>query len=134
MIKRTLLCAALIYTLILTACNHGITNQKLAGDWRYVKIDKPRSGDLTDTVTADELKENAPYITFDINNQLIIHWGGKILSHGTYVLNGDNINYTEQLEGGKTRTFPFYVSKLDDKNIIFETLDNQGSRVTAVKK
>jgi hypothetical protein len=35
---------------------------------------------------------------------------------------------------GKKREFPFVVSKLTDKEIIFETTGKDGSRVTAVKE
>jgi hypothetical protein len=133
MIKKTLLIIALPL-LMLTACKHSIKPEALYGDWKYIKIDKPKSDDLTDTVSKEDLAANAPYITFAKDNQLTIHWGGQVLSHGKYVVADDNINYTEQLADGKTRTFPFYVSKLDAQNIVFETLDKNGSRVTAVKK
>ena len=133
MIKKTLFISSLCL-LCLLACKHSIKPEALYGDWKYIKIDKHKSDDITDTVSKDDLLANAPYISFSTNNQLTIHWGGKVLSHGTYTVTNDNINYTEQLNGGQTRTFPFYISKLDDKNIVFETLDKNGSRVTAVKK
>lgn len=133
MIKTTLPVLAIVL-LLLTACNQGIKTEALYGDWKYIKIDKPRSDDPSDTVSTDDLVQNAPYISFTKNNELSIYWGGKVLSHGTFSLSGNNINYTEQLPGGQKRTFPFWVSKLDDKNMVFETLGNDGSRVTAVKK
>jgi len=133
MIKQTLFLFAVIASL-LTACTHGIKKEALYGDWKYVKINKTDGDALADTLTATQLAEQDPYISFKANNELIIHWGGKVLSHGTFVIDNNNINYTEQLGEGKTRTFPFFVSKLDDKNIVFETLDKNGSRVAAVKK
>lgn len=133
MVKRTLLTFAAVATL-LTACKHGIKKETLYGDWKYVKVNKTDGDALADTLTTAELTEQAPYISFKANNELIIYWGGKILSHGTFVIDNNNISYTEQLAEGKTRTFPFYVSKLDEKNIVFETLDKNGSRVVAVKK
>jgi len=131
MIKTTLLA---LFSVLLLSCHQGIKPGALYGDWKYTKIDKPKSDDPTDTVSNADLADNAPYISFLKNNQLIIHWGGKVLSHGSFNIEGNNINYTEQLPSGQKRTFPFWVSKLDDKNIIFETLDNEGSRVTAVRK
>lgn len=133
MINKTL--TVLIMALaLLTACKNNLKPEALYGDWKYIKIDHPKSDDLTDTVSTADLIANAPYISFSKNNQLTIHWGGKVLSHGKFTVEADNINYTEQLPDGKTRTFPFWVSKLDDKNIVFETVGKNGSRVTAVKK
>lgn len=126
--------AILLLIVTLPACKQGIKTDALYGDWKYLKIDKPQSDDPSDTVSTEDLKENSPYISFSKNNELSIHWGGKILSHGTFNVSGNNINYTEQLPDGKKRTFPFWVSKLDDKSIIFETMGNDGSRVTAIRK
>ena len=133
MLKATLP-VFIVTLLLLAACNLGINKDTLYGDWKYIKIDKPNSDDASDTVTTAELVANSPYISFSKNNELTIHWGGKVLSHGSFNVSGKNINYTEQLPGGKKRSFPFWVSQLDDKTIVFETLGNDGSRVTAIKK
>ncbi len=61
-------------------------------------------------------------------------WGGKVLSHGKFSIAGHNINYTESLPDGTTRQFPFWVSKLTDKDLVFETTGVDGSRVTAVRE
>jgi hypothetical protein len=132
MIKKTLLIFALPL-LALAACKHSIKPEALYGDWKYIKIDHPKGDDMTDTISTDTLKANAPYIRFTKQNDLFINWGGKILSHGKFTIAGDNINYTEQLHDGHTRSFPFWVSKLDAQTIVFETVDKNGSRVTAVK-
>jgi hypothetical protein len=134
MIKKTLLLFIVPVLLLLAACKHRIKPEALYGDWKYIKIDHPKGDEMTDTIPDDTLKAVAPYIRFTPQKQLYINWGGKILSHGTYTIDGDNINYTEQLDDSKTRTFPFWVSHLDDKTITFETLDKNGSRVTALKK
>ena len=60
-------------------------------------------------------------------------WGGGLLSHGSYKVSGDSIQYKEILPGGQTRVFPFIVSKLTDKDIVFETTGEDGSLVTAAK-
>ena len=116
-----------------TACAGGLSADQLYGTWNYVKIDHPK-GDATDTVNNDDLAANKPHIIFKKNNELEIWWGGKILSHGSFKTEAKNIQFTEQLEGRQTRTFPFWVSQLDDKTLIFETLDAEGSRVTAKKQ
>jgi hypothetical protein len=133
MIKTTLL-IFIVPLLFVTACKHNIKTNELYGDWKYIKIDHPKGDDMTDTIPGDTLKAAAPYIRFTPQKQLNINRGGKILSHGTFTINGDNINYTEQMPDGETRTFPFWVSHLDNKTIVFETLDNNGSRVTAIKR
>ncbi|WP_146166591.1 hypothetical protein ABZR88_11905 [Mucilaginibacter yixingensis] len=122
-----------IVMLFITACTGGLSADKLYGKWNYVKVDHPK-GDATDTVNNDELEANKPYILFKKNDQLEMWWGGKLLSHGSFKTEGKNIQYTEQLPGGQSRTFPFWVSQLDSKTIVFETLDKEGSRVTANKQ
>lgn len=133
MINKTLLFFAAAL-LCLTACTNRVNPEALYGDWKYIKIDHPQGDGLTDTISTDTLMAKAPFITFSKNNELKITWGGKILSQGKFTISGDNINFTENLAGGQTRTFPFYVSKLDEKSIVFETLGKDGSRVTAIKK
>jgi hypothetical protein len=80
------------------------------------------------------LQEQSPNIRFTKNDSLVITWGGKILSHGKFTIDGNNISYKEDLTDGKSRTFPFYVSKITPKDLIFETLGEEGTRVTAVKE
>jgi hypothetical protein len=45
-----------------------------------------------------------------------------------------NIRIKENLPAGTTRAFPFWVSELTDKEIVFATLGQDGSKVTAVKE
>ncbi|MEO8886815.1 MAG: hypothetical protein ABI367_12175 [Mucilaginibacter sp.] len=118
---------------LLTACKRDVTPEKLYGNWRYVKIENP--GTNPPSTDPDwKLKLEHPSIVFSKNNELTIWWNGKILSHGTFGVDVNNIRYKEILEGGRTSEFPFYVSKLTDSEIVFETLGPDGSRVTAVKQ
>ncbi len=64
----------------------------------------------------------------------MIIWGGKVLSHGKFTTDGRNIRITESLPDGTTRAFPFWVSELTDKQIVFETTGDDGAKVTAVKE
>jgi hypothetical protein len=131
-IKNKLLAGAIALMLI-TSCQSPIKPEALYGKWKYVKIENTdiRS---THVVTSEELEAESPYIQFSKNDSLLIWWGGKVLSHGSYKLDGENIRVKEILEDGKTREFPFIVSKLDDKNLVFETKGDDGARVTAVKE
>jgi hypothetical protein len=119
--------------LFLTACQPGITPQKLYGEWKYVKIENPGANPPS-TDPDWKLKIEHPSIVFSKNNELTIWWEGKILTHGTFSVDVKNIRFKEDLPGGQTREFPFYVSKLTDKEIVFETLGAEGSRVTAIKQ
>ncbi len=131
--KKALLIITVITALFTAACTGGLDSQKLYGKWKYVKVGVPNSSP-PDTVTTADLQENKPYIEIKPDGNLNIYWGGKLLSHGTYKIAGKNLNVHEILPDGKSRDFPFFVSSLSDKQITFETLDKDGSRVTAVKE
>lgn len=101
------------------------------GRWNYIKV---VNADPEDITSDEELKQASPAIIFTETNDLIIEWGGKQLSHGKYKLDGKMIRYTESLEGGRTREFPFLISKLTDTELVFETMEKNYSRVTAIKQ
>jgi len=124
---------ALILLLLLTSCRSAIKPDSLYGTWKYIKVSNPNETP-PDSVSSYDLQQQSPSIRFTKDNSLVIIWGGKILSHGKFVLDGMNIRYTEIMPGGKTRTFPFFVSKITDKDLIFETLGEEGTMVTAMKE
>ncbi len=132
-IPKPVIFFASIVLLLLTACQHEITPQKLYGEWKYIKLENP--GDNPPSTEPDwKLKLEHPSIVFTKNNELAIWWDGKILTHGTFRVDAKNIRYKEVLPNGQTHEFPFYVSKLTDNEIVFETLGTDGSRVTAIKQ
>jgi hypothetical protein len=124
--------ALLVIFMVISSCKSSIIPDDLYGKWKYIKVEKPNANP-PDSVRTSQLKAEAPYIQFSKDDSLLIFWGGKILSHGKFTTDGRNIRYTESLEGGATRQFPFWVMSLTDKQIIFETMGEDGSRVTAVK-
>jgi len=133
MIKITLP-IIVIALFVLSSCRQKpIQREALLGKWKYVKVENPNSHP-PDSVSASELEMESPYIKFSKNDSMMIWWGGKVLSHGTYKLDGSNIQVKEILDGGKTRSFPFFVSKLTDKDLVFETSGEDGTKVTAVKQ
>ena len=83
---------------------------------------------------AAQLQSESPSIEFSKDNSYVIMWGGKALSHGTFTTDGMNIRIKENLPDGTTRAFPFWVSELTDKEIVFATLGQDGSKATAVKE
>jgi len=106
---------------------------KLYGKWKYIKVENPNATP-PDSVPTYRIQEDQPYIELKQTDSLKIVWGGKVLSHGKFKVTGNNIDYTETLGKGQTREFPFIVSKLTDKDIVFETNGDDGSRVTAVRE
>jgi hypothetical protein len=124
---------AFILVLLITACKPALKPDSLYGTWKYIKVENPNETP-PDSVSKSTLQEESPSIRITQGDSLTIIWGAKILSHGKFVIDGMNIRYTEILPGGKTRTFPFYVSEITDKELIFETLGEEGTKVTAVKE
>jgi hypothetical protein len=127
--KNALITVTLL--LSLAACKPGIKPEKLYGKWKYTRVEHPAYP--SDSLKSFEIDEQKPYIVFNKNSTMQIVWSGKELSHGTYTVSDQNIMVTEALPGGKTRKFLFAVSELTDNKIIFATLGEEGSRVTAVR-
>ena len=123
----------ILFILVISSCKSSISADDLYGKWKYIKVEKPNAYP-PDSVSSTVLNKQSPYIQFSTNNTLVIMWGGKVLSHGKFTIEGQNIQYTESLPDGATRKFPFWVSKLTDKDLVFETKGEDGSRVTAVKE
>lgn len=129
--KNKFIAAAILLSL-LASCQLSIKPETLYGKWKYIKIEN-NSVANTANVTPEQLEAESPYIKFS-KDSLLIWWGGKVLSHGSYKIDGDKIQFKEILDGGKTRDFPFIVSKLDDKNLVFATKGDDGAKVTAIKE
>ena|SRR5260221_9163077 len=129
---KQLLYITIVALLFFAACKSSINPEDLYGKWKYIKVENPHATP-PDSVSSSDLQYQAPSIQFSKNNDLVITWGGKVLSHGKFKTDGKNIRYTETLPDGKTREFPFWVMKLTDKEIVFETMGADGSRVTAVR-
>ena len=134
MFKRNILYAAAALLFVMPSCKQVLTPQTLAGKWNYIKVENPYSPNPPDTVPSQDIALNKPYIQLSATGQLLMMWGGKILSHGTYKIDGQNISYTETITDGNKRTFPFYIKTLTDKQIIFETKEQDAVRVTAAKE
>lgn len=130
--KKLSVCIVVIL-LAFTACKTAIKPKAVVGKWDYVKVSNPYSNNPDDTVSTRTLAEKAPYLTLSANGDLIIVSEGKILSHGKYRVENNNIEVTEHLADGKIRNFTFYVTKLTDNEITFETKEDDAVRVTAKK-
>jgi len=113
------------------SCKSTIERKDLLGRWNYIKV---VNADPEDITSDEELKQASPAIIFTETNDLIIEWGGKQLSRGKYKLDGKMIRYTESLQGGRTREFPFLISKLSDNELVFQTMEKNYTLVTAIKQ
>ena len=125
--------ALLSIAICFAACKSSITPDELYGKWKYIKVEHPHANP-PDSLSADEIKADAPSIEFSRGNQFVIIWGGKTLSHGKFSVQDKNILISEDLPDGTKRNFPFWVSKLTNKEIVFETKGDENSRVTATKE
>ena len=125
-------CFILLGSFLFTACKHSVTATDLYGKWNYTKVENPDQ--TTPGISDIELQQQAPYIEFTKADSLRMVWGGKLLSHGTFTVDGTNIQYKEILPDGSTRSFPFYISSFKDGSMVFETLGKDVSRVTVVKE
>jgi hypothetical protein len=125
-------CFILLGSLLLSACKHSVTATDLYGKWNYVELKHPNK--TTPATSESELREQAPYIEFTKQDSLRMVWGGELLSHGTFKVDGTNIQYKEILADGSTRSFPFYISSFKDGRMVFETMGEDASRVTVVKE
>ena len=117
--------------LAFTSCSESIKSEDLYGRWNYVTVE---NFNPHDSLTSNDLIQQAPAIVFSKGNNLVIEWGGKQLSHGTYKMDGKMIRYTESLEGGRKREFPFLIKELSENELIFETMEQNFTRVKAKKR
>jgi hypothetical protein len=49
-------------------------------------------------------------------------------------MDGKMIRYTEFLEGGGKREFPFLIKELGEKELVFQTMEQNYTRVKAKKR
>ena len=127
------LLATAIALLLFSSCKTPIKPEAIYGKWKYIKVENPNSHPV-DSVSSTELQIQKPHIIFAKNDSMQIWWGGGLLSHGTFKVDGENIRVKELLADSKTRDFVFHIITLTDKDLKFETSGEEGSRVTAVKE
>ena len=123
--------ACAIIFLVFTSCSNTIQPEELYGRWNYVKVDNTNP---QDTLADGELELQSPAIIFNDKQDLIIEWGGKKLSSGKFRMEGKMIRYTEDLPGGQKREFPFLIKSLNDKELVFQTMEQNFTTVTALKE
>ena len=119
------------FAVLFTACKPNVKPENLYGTWKYTRLENPNNP--ADSASYYKLHSNSPSIRFSKSDSLIIIWSDTVLLKGKFTVDGSNINFSG-LSGGRSTQFPFIVSELTDKKIVFETEGTDGSRVTAVKE
>jgi len=123
----------LLPLILFSSCGLSVKPEQLYGKWKYIRLENPNANPPY-TMPDFKLKIQVPTIEFTRNNELIMVWGGEVLAHGKFRTDGDKIQFNQLLDGGRTREFPFYVTELSNKEIIFETKGSDATRVTATKE
>ncbi|HEY0896561.1 MAG TPA: hypothetical protein VGE15_08445 [Sphingobacteriaceae bacterium] len=132
MLKRSSNVLFLFLMVWFSACSSAVDPEELYGSWKYVKVVTPSAPE--EDLDAEALAAESASIMFTRSDSLIIWWGGKRLSRGKFRMEGNLIRYREDLEGGTTREFPFRVNSLNDRKLVFQTMSQQGTIVTAVRQ
>jgi len=117
-------------SLLMISCTRKINKEDLYGKWTYTLV---QNFNPIDSLSSFELQKERPAIVFSADSNLLIEWGGKKLSFGTYRMDGKMIRYTEVLEAGRKRSFPFLIKEFENNKLVFETMEQNPTRVTAVR-
>jgi len=117
--------------LILAACKPSVTPDALYGKWKYTSLESKKDNPAT---VQYKLKLEQPTVEFTKKDSLIMVWGGEVLAHGKFRIDGNKILFNQELGGGKKYEFPFVVDELTDKQLVFETKGDDATKVTAVRE
>lgn len=121
------------FLLLFAACKPAVKPGMLYGKWKYIKLENPNANP-PDSMDPYLLQSKSPFIRFTKSDSVIIIWSDTVLLKGTFTINGGDIEISQVLPDGKTNQFPFSVFKLTNKQLIFESHGEDGSKVTAVKE
>ncbi|SKB32873.1 hypothetical protein [Daejeonella lutea] len=118
-----------IFLFLLSSCSKDFELKDLQGRWKYITVDNRNPQDV---LPEGEIELQNPAIIFDKDN-LIIEWGGKKLSSGKFRMDGKMIRYIEDLPGNQKREFPFLIKSLSKTELVFQTMEQNTTTVTATK-
>ncbi len=116
--------------LFFSSCSNDIKPEQLYGRWNYIEV---INADPEDKLPEGELESKAPVIIFNKNDSLTIEWGGKKISAGKFRMDGRMIRYTEDLPNNQKREFPFLIKSLNETELVFQTMVQNSTTVTARK-
>jgi hypothetical protein len=124
--------SAIVILLFLVACQGSVSTQELIGEWKYIKVESPNQYPPY-VMPDEELKQGDPSIKFTASGDLVIIWGGTRLSYGKFRMENRMIRYTENLPEGAVREFPFLIKEITPQKLVFETMNKDATRVTAIR-
>ena len=130
MLKNSILFITVI--LSFASCTKSVKPEELYGEWQYIKVESPRQNPPY-IMPEEEVQAENPSIRFSKTYDLVIMWGGKRLSHGKFRMEDRMIRYKENLEDGTTREFPFLIKEITDDKLVFETMSQDLTRITAIR-
>lgn len=119
----------LLILLLFVSCKFSFKQEDLVGKWMYTKYES-----LNTSEGLVDLKEQKPYIVFKTNGECEIYSSGKLLSKGTFTLENKVITYIEVMDGGIKRGIPFIIKELESNQLVFETMEAEVKRITAIKQ
>ena len=122
-----------VVLLVCSGCGSSYNEKDLIGEWTYTKVEYLNQQPVL-VQDEQDLSEKYPSIQFTKDRRCKIFSDGKVLSEGTFFLEKDIIRYEEVLQVGIKRKIPFLIKKLENGQIIFETLEKDVKRITAQKK
>jgi len=124
----------LIYSfllIVLVGCIVSINRQDLVGKWNYISYEYQNKS-LNKTLANIALQK--PSIVFNKDGSALIYSSGKVLSSGTYQLDGKIIRYVEVLQNGQKRNIPFLINELNNDELIFQTMDAEVKIITSKRE
>ncbi|MBC7914600.1 MAG: hypothetical protein H7Y07_10830 [Pyrinomonadaceae bacterium] len=124
--------ASIIIIFSCISCQRSVKPEELYGEWKYIKVENPKQQPAY-IMPDEEVKLNKPFIKFTPNKDLIIIWGGKRLSYGKFRMENSMIRFKENFADGTSREFPFLIKELSAERIVFETMRQDFTRITAIK-
>ncbi len=122
----------LLASVVLSSCSSPVKDEDFHGRWKYLEVSNPEQVPLH-VQRGEELAHLDPSISFSPKGELVMNWGGKVLSHGTYTIEYPNIVYTEALDKGKSRVIRFLIKKFESDTLVFQTGEADPVRVKAVR-
>jgi len=121
----------MIFVFSFGACQMAPKEDDLIGEWKYTKfecLNQNLDCPVVDLITMQ------PSVVFQKKGKAAIYSSGKILSKGTYYLDDNIIRYEEILPDGRQRKIPFLIKKINQNELVFETMESQVKRVSAKKQ
>lgn len=129
---KRLIQALFLFSGFLCSCGSPMAESDLHGRWKYLEVSNPEQRPVH-VQRGEELEAQDPSVTFSEDGRLLMIWGGKTLSQGTFKVEFPNIVYQEKMPDGKSRIIRFLVKKFEKDTLVFQTQEADPVRVKAIR-